>query len=64
MADVEKMIDDDSRQAKKRLLRREAYWINRLETLLPKGMNENCNLSLARLMVFFFDSMSCYAFVN
>lgn len=42
---VETVYGDD-RQMKKRLLQREVYWITTLETLAPKGLNENghCNI--------------------
>lgn len=30
---------------KNKLLRREAHWIIELETLTPKGLNENCHMS-------------------
>lgn len=28
------------------LLQRESYWINHMETLHPKGLNEKCNMSV------------------
>lgn len=30
----------------KRLLQREAFWITTFETLVPKGLNEECNLNV------------------
>lgn len=47
---VETVYGDD-RQMKKRLLQREVYWITTLETLAPKGLNENghCNIYVGAL---------------
>lgn len=36
----------DPTQIERNLLRREAYWITTLETLVPKGLNEECNLNV------------------
>lgn len=45
---IEKVYGESNKEAlKSKLLRREVFWIHRLETMQPNGMNEECRYSLA-----------------
>lgn len=43
---IEQIYANSKHECHTKLLQREAYWINKMETLSPKGLNENCQMSV------------------
>lgn len=43
---IEQIYLDDNQRISINLLQREAFWICKLETISPNGMNKNFNLSI------------------
>lgn len=43
---LEQIYEEESYIVSKKLLQRETYWIDKLETLVPNGMNEICNYNV------------------